>query len=90
MRRWKKMDYTDELKIGRYEKGGNFRSGNGRLMYMNGQNIENLATGSEGYLNPQRNIPPPFEDFYYLYPLPTNEIVLTNGAIEQNPGWDTE
>ena len=28
------------------------------------------------------------EERDYLYPIPTKERVLTNGALKQNPGWD--
>lgn len=28
------------------------------------------------------------EDRDYLYPIPINDRILTNGALEQNPGWD--
>lgn len=28
------------------------------------------------------------EDRDYFYPIPKDEIILTNGAITQNPGWD--
>ena len=28
------------------------------------------------------------EERDYLYPIPTTERSLTNGALTQNPGWD--
>jgi len=28
------------------------------------------------------------EDRDYLYPIPTNDRILTNGALAQNPGWN--
>ena len=28
------------------------------------------------------------EDRDYLYPIPTKDRILTNGALTQNPGWD--
>ena len=31
-------------------------------------------------------IPPQFPEHYYLYPVPTSEILL-NPKIKQNPGW---
>ena len=30
------------------------------------------------------------EDRDYLYPIPTDELKLTGGALKQNPGWDNK
>jgi len=43
-----------------------------------------LSNGSPENLNAGRHWD---ENKDYLYPLPTQEIVLSNGALKQNPGW---
>ncbi len=51
----------------------------------------NLSEGSEGYItcHPNEGVNKRTwnEDRDYLYPVPTNDIYLTGGAIGQNPGW---
>ncbi len=75
LRRWKKMDYATQEKLGRYIVAADF---NNRIPVQVG--------ASEGYVS-RIGIPPAWPDYYYLYPIPSNEIVITDGAIEQNPGW---
>ncbi|WP_159520523.1 RagB/SusD family nutrient uptake outer membrane protein [Sunxiuqinia indica] len=80
LRRWKKMDYAAEKKLGRWIVGSD---------YDNQIPIDNGA--SEGYIYYSNNEifkeGPSFPDYYYLYPIPSNQIVL-NPNIEQNPGWE--
>ncbi|UNY97922.1 RagB/SusD family nutrient uptake outer membrane protein [Zhouia spongiae] len=75
LRRWKKMDYTDEEKLGRWVNNADY--GN-RLTIQNG--------ASEGYVTIHGVPPGGFPDYYYLYPIPSNDLVL-NPNLEQNPGW---
>ena len=49
----------------------------------------NLSNGTSGYITCHSNISRTWnEDKDYLYPIPTEDIVLTSGAIKQNPGWE--
>lgn len=75
LRRWKKMAYATEVKLGRWEKQSD---------YPIALPIQNDA--AEGYIQLVPQTPPAFPDYYYLYPIPSNEIVL-NPQLEQNPGW---
>ena len=48
-----------------------------------------LSGGTSGYVNPhQSEVRVWDEGRDYLYPIPTNERVLTSGALTQNPGWN--
>jgi len=75
LRRWKKMNYATQEKLGMYIVASDFDN---KIPIQNG--------ASEGYVS-RIGKPSPWPDHYYLYPIPSNEIVLTNGSIEQNPGW---
>ncbi|MFV0248043.1 MAG: RagB/SusD family nutrient uptake outer membrane protein [Tenacibaculum sp.] len=77
LRRWKKMNYAAEKKLGRWVNSSEL---NAPLP------IENNA--ANGYVCFKENCatPPPFPEHYYLYPIPSNEIVK-NSQLEQNPGW---
>src|SRR5690349_6968471 len=45
-----------------------------------------LSEGNKGYLIPYAENLPAFQDYYYLQPLPKDQLVL-NPQLEQNPGW---
>lgn len=77
LRRWKKMDYASARKIGRYIQKGVDVPANAPIPVLNG--------GSSGYIA-YEGTPPSFPEYYYLYPIPSAEIVL-NPNIKQNPGW---
>lgn len=48
-----------------------------------------LSQGTSGYITLHTDITRHWdEDKDYLYPIPTDDRVLTNGAITQNPGWN--
>lgn len=48
-----------------------------------------LTGGTSGNLTLHKNIARKFdENKDYLYPIPTDDRVLTGGAITQNPGWE--
>jgi hypothetical protein len=74
LRRWKKMDYATEVKLGRWIIGSQYPV----------VNIQNNAP--EGYVQFLDDIPGAFPEHFYLFPLPSNEIVR-NPNLEQNPGW---
>ena len=49
----------------------------------------NLSEGTSGYITCHSDIARHWDEGKdYLYPVPTDDIVLTNGAITQNPGWE--
>lgn len=49
----------------------------------------NLSEGTRGYLTCHGDIARHWDEGKdYLYPVPTDDIVLTEGAITQNPGWE--
>ncbi len=78
LRRWHKMEYAVKEKLGRWiVKGVDVPVGN---------NIPIKGGGTQGYIDYWGIPPSPFPDYYYLYPIPSNEIIL-NPKIVQNPGW---
>ena len=49
----------------------------------------NLSSGTEGNIVLHSDIKRSFDESKdYLYPIPTEDIVLTQGVVKQNPGWD--
>lgn len=76
LRRWKKMDYATERKLGMW------------IVKVDQDNkVPTLNNADAGYVSYLGIPPSPFPEYYYLYPIPTNQVILTNGAVEQNPGW---
>jgi SusD family. len=76
LRRWKKMDYATEQKLGRYI-----------VAAQESNKVKVLNNAPAGYVCYEQIPPTPFPDYYYLYPIPSNQIVLTKGVVTQNPGW---
>ncbi len=77
LRRWRKMDYATERKLGRW------------IVKADENNkVPTLNNASAGYVSYEGIPPTPFPEYYYLYPIPSNEVVLTNGIVSQNPGWE--
>ena len=75
LRRWRRLHvYGAEEKLGRYVINSD---------YNNKLRIKDGAT--EGYISPI-GIPPGVPEHYYLYPLPSEELVL-NPQLIQNPDW---
>ncbi|WP_396591623.1 RagB/SusD family nutrient uptake outer membrane protein [Allomuricauda sp. R78024] len=75
LRRWKKMDYATEVKLGRWIRQSDYT-----------QTIPIQDNAAEGYVQLIPIAPPAFPDYYYLFPLPADQLVL-NPNLEQNPGW---
>ncbi|NOR73548.1 MAG: RagB/SusD family nutrient uptake outer membrane protein, partial [Draconibacterium sp.] len=76
IKRWKKLvEYGADEKVGRWIVGSDY---NNKVPISGG--------GDEGYVK-VFGVPPGVPEYYYLEPLPSNEIVL-NPKIKQNPGWD--
>lgn len=78
LRRWKKLDYITKPKLGRWITKGTDVPANSKIPIQGG--------ASAGYINYEPQPPATVPDYYYLYPIPSGEIVL-NPAITQNPGW---
>ncbi|HLT87797.1 MAG TPA: RagB/SusD family nutrient uptake outer membrane protein [Sphingobacterium sp.] len=78
LRRWKKMEYAVERKMGRYITKGVDVPANSSIPILN--------NASAGYITYEGQAPTPFPEHYYLYPIPSAEIVL-NDNIKQNPDW---
>ncbi|NQD71299.1 RagB/SusD family nutrient uptake outer membrane protein [Sphingobacterium shayense] len=78
LRRWKKMEYAMERKIGRYITKG--------IDVPENSVIPILGGAKAGYIAYENKPSGTFPDAYYLYPIPSAEIVL-NPKIKQNPGW---
>ena len=77
LRRWKKMHYATQKKLGRWVD----------LSELNAP-VPIEGGASSGYISFKENDanPPAFQEHYYLYPIPSNDLVL-NPQLEQNPGW---
>lgn len=76
LRRWKKMGYATELKLGMWIRAADedFK-------------VPILNNSDSGYISYEGAPPTPFPDHYYLYPIPSNQVILTEGVVSQNPGW---
>ncbi|WP_242130576.1 RagB/SusD family nutrient uptake outer membrane protein [Aestuariivivens marinum] len=74
LRRWKKMDYATEVKLGRWIKKSDYPT------------VKIQDNAPEGYVQFLDDIPGAFPEYYYLYPLPSEELVI-NPNLDQNPGW---
>lgn len=77
LRRWKKCQYMLKKKLGQYVRKSDFPAGT---------KVTIDKGASEGYLEFHPEQTHLWPDYYYLYPIPRNEITL-NSKIEQNPGW---
>ncbi|PPL03539.1 RagB/SusD family nutrient uptake outer membrane protein [Parapedobacter indicus] len=79
LRRWKKLDYTVARKLGRWLRKG--------VDVPVSATIPILDGATEGYIAYEGVPPTPYLDYYYLDPIPSNQLVL-NPNIEQNEGWE--
>ena len=75
LRRWKKMHYASEPKLGRWVKQSDYN-----------RNLPIQNNAAEGYIQLVPGTPPSFPEHYYLLPIPSGQMVL-NPQLEQNPGW---
>ncbi len=77
LRRWRKVnEYAGVEKLGRYVVNAEY-----------GNKLPIQGGAAEGYVSPY-GVPPGFPDHYYLYPIPSDQIVL-NPELKQNTGWET-
>ena len=74
--RWHQLDKYDTTKYPNIRLGANLKNGIAPYEYMVGDYMK--ATPSNDRV---------FEARQYLYPIPTQQITLTDGAVEQNPLW---
>lgn len=77
LRRWKKCHYSLKKKLGQWVNLNAFPEGT---------DVSVDGGGYEGYLEFHPEQTHLWPDYYYLYPIPTGQIVL-NPNLEQNPGW---
>ena len=53
------------------------------------KSLEELNLSEEGYIVLHADVERKFDESKdYLYPIPTEDIVLTQGVVKQNPGWE--
>ena len=53
------------------------------------KSLDELDLSNEGYIELHADVERKFDESKdYLYPIPTEDIVLTQGVVKQNPGWD--
>ncbi len=75
LRRWKKMEYATQVKLGRWVKQSDHTI-----------EIPIQNNDAEGYVQLIPEVPSVWPEHYYLYPLPSDQIVL-NPQLKQNPGY---
>lgn len=76
LQRWHQLDKLDTTKNPNIRLGANIKNGTAEYAYMSGDYIK--ATPNQERI---------FEARQYLYPVPSNQINLTLGAITQNALW---
>ncbi|MDY7396043.1 RagB/SusD family nutrient uptake outer membrane protein [Aureibaculum sp. 2210JD6-5] len=76
IKRWKKLvEYGDDEKLGRWVNNADY---NNKLPVQGG--------AAQGYVSPF-GVPPGVPEYYYLEPIPSDQIVL-NPQLIQNTGWE--
>ena len=60
----------------------------GENLFLYDQETGTVGTGKGNLIILQNLVRHWNEDRDYLYPIPTKDRILTNGALSQNPGWD--
>ncbi|WP_109695670.1 RagB/SusD family nutrient uptake outer membrane protein [Chitinophaga deserti] len=78
LRRWKKMEYAMAQKLGRWIKKGTDVAADAKIPILN--------NATEGYIAYEGVPPGTWPEYYYLYPIPSNQRVL-NPKLDQNTGW---
>jgi starch-binding outer membrane protein, SusD/RagB family len=74
LRRWNKGNYLNKQQLGVYVVNSQY-----------GNALTIKGGGKEGYVE-YNTIPSGWLEYYYLYPLPKDQLVL-NKNLKQNPGW---
>lgn len=81
--RWHQLELLDQTKYPNTALGAN-------LSVVPSDKLE-VEVNTEGYAIPHnavRGVQYPYSGKYYLFPIPSNQITLSNGATTQNPGWN--
>ncbi|PVD52701.1 RagB/SusD family nutrient uptake outer membrane protein [Terrimonas sp.] len=74
LRRWKKGNYLNKQQTGLWVDNTQY-----------GNKLTISGGGTEGYVE-YNTMPLGWLDYYYLYPLPADQLVLNNSLV-QNPNW---
>ncbi|HTN09188.1 RagB/SusD family nutrient uptake outer membrane protein [Agriterribacter sp.] len=74
LRRWKKGNYLNKQQLGLWIDNSKY-----------GNKLTISGGGNEGYVE-YNTTPLGWLEYYYLYPLPKDQLVLNKG-LAQNPGW---
>lgn len=94
LRRWKKADYINNQKFGRWYSARQLREEGllpadkpCKLQFTTSMEEGQVTTNSEeGYIV-YYGKPLGWQEHYYLYPLPLDDLAL-NPKLKQNPGWE--
>ena len=91
LRRWKKGEYMNKQQVGVYLKKSDLEDERHRGEEANVNNflLQLDRQGDEGrvvFFSDPITSGKGWQDHYYLYPLPSNELLL-NKSLEQNPGY---
>ena len=90
IRRWKKGEYVNKEKMGRWYSADQLVA-DGVIADKKKCKIK-FTEGDHGYITYYGDPVAKglgWQDFYYLYPLPLDDLAL-NKQLEQNPGWDKQ
>lgn len=74
LRRWKKGNYLNKQQTGLWVDNAQY-----------GNKLTIFGGNTEGYVE-YNTVPLGWQEFYYLYPLPKDQLVL-NEKLQQNTGW---
>lgn len=91
LRRWKKCQYCLKWKLGQWVSKTELRKLDTLGPSYSRNTLKESAftidrEGDSGYLYFHKKPDHLWPEYYYLYPLPTDQLVL-NPNLEQNPGW---
>lgn len=89
LRRWKKCEYINKQKLGRWYSAKQLVE-DGLIANESQCKLKFKGGGTEGYVEFFGDPVAEgygWKDYYYLYPLPLNDLAL-NPNLKQNPGWE--
>lgn len=89
LRRWRKCKYINKQKLGRWYSA-KYLVKDGLISKESQCKFKFKGEGNEGYIEFFKDPVKQgygWQDFYYLYPLPLNDLAL-NPNLVQNPGWE--